>query len=87
MLQAVASAAILVSTILSIVSYLPQISRLLKVKDSTGISIKAWVISIVSLALYTLYAALVADIKLMLSMGACTFMGTLILSLAIRYRK
>lgn len=87
MLQAVASAAILVSTILSIVSYLPQISRLLKVKDSTGISIKAWVISIVSLALYTLYAALVADIKLMLSMGACTLMGTLILSLAIRYRK
>lgn len=87
MLQAVASAAILVSTILSIVSYLPQISRLLKVKDSTGISIKAWVISIVSLALYTLYAALVADIKLMLSMGACTVMGALILSLALRYRK
>lgn len=86
-MQTAATIAILISTVLSVVSYLPQIQRLLKVKDSTGISVHAWVLSVTSLALYTVYAALTSDGILLASMGACTLMGGFILILAIKYRK
>lgn len=76
---------ITLSTLLSLASYIPQLVKLLKTKESAGISILAWVISVLGLIAYFLYAIFSNDIKLAISMGISLLMGSLILILAIKY--
>ena len=77
-----------VVTTCTIISYLPQLIKLLKTKNSRDLSISSWLLWVVSFFFYSLYAILVAkDILLimqaLLELGFCCA----ILFLIIIYKK
>jgi len=62
MIDSIIQALGLVGTIIFVSAYLPQIVHLLKVKDSTGISIVSWTIWFIGALLLLVYASYQKDL-------------------------
>lgn len=70
------------------ISYFPQTMKLIKTKKSEDLSIKSWILWVISSFSYTLYAIIVSkDIMLIFETSLELFFCLLILILAITYRK
>ena len=75
-------------TMCTIISYLPQTVNLIKTKKSNDLSLKSWILWVVSSLSYTLYALLCSDeVMLLVETSVEFFFCLLILSLAVKYRK
>lgn len=71
----------------TLISYLPQTIKLLKTKKSSDLSIKSWILWVVSSFSYTLYAFICSkDFMLIFETALELFFCLLILSLAIKFR-
>lgn len=70
------------------ISYLPQTIKLIKTKSSEDLSIKSWILWVISSLSYTLYALLISK-DLMLIFETCleSFFCLTIMILSIKYRK
>lgn len=70
------------------ISYFPQAIKLFKTKKSNDISIKSWILWVISSFSYTMYAILVSkDAMLIFETCLELFFCLLILILTIQYRK
>ena len=70
------------------ISYLPQIIKLVKTKKSNDLSVKSWILWVVSSISYTLYAFLCSnDFMLRFETFMESFFCLVIMLLAIAYRK
>lgn len=77
----------LIGDIIVTLAYLPQFTHLLKEKDSTGISLSAWLIWLIGTGMILFYAATTKD-PVFISLQLMGFVFILaIVVLAIRYRK
>ena len=75
-------------TMCTMISYLPQTVKLIKTKKSNDLSLKSWILWVVSSLSYTLYALLCSDEGMLLVETSVEFFFCLlILSLAVKYRK
>ena len=75
-------------TMCTMISYLPQTVKLIKTKKSNDLSLKSWILWVVSSLSYTLYALLCSDeVMLLVETSVEFFFCFLILSLAVKYRK
>lgn len=75
-------------TMCTMISYLPQTVNLIKTKKSNDLSLKSWILWVVSSLSYTLYALLCSDeVMLLVETSVEFFFCLLILSLAVKYRK
>ena len=71
----------------TLISYLPQTIKLLKTKKSDDISIKSWILWVVSSFSYTLYAFLVSkDFMLIFETSLELMFCLIILILSVNYR-
>ena len=75
-------------SICTMISYLPQTIRLIKIKKSEDLSINSWVLWVISSLAYTLYAVICSkDFMLIFETSLELFFCLLILMLAIKYRE
>ena len=75
-------------TMCTMIYYLPQTVKLIKTKKSNDLSLKSWILWVVSSLSYTLYALLCSDeVMLLVETSVEFFFCLLILSLAVKYRK
>ena len=75
-------------TMCTMISYLPQTVKLIKTKKSNDLSLKSWILWVVSRQSYTLYALICSDeVMLLVETSVEFFFCLLILSLAVKYRK
>ena len=75
-------------TMCTMISYIPQAIKLVKTKKSNDLSLKSWILWVVSSLSYTLYALLCSDeVMLLVETSVEFFLCLLILSLAVKYRK
>lgn len=71
----------------TMLSYLPQTIRLIKVKKSDELSINSWILWVVSNLSYTIYAILCSkDLMLIFETSLELFFCLWILALAVKYR-
>lgn len=77
----------LIGTLIFVSAYFPQIKHLLKVKDSTGISVFSWIIWLVGALLLFVYAIHNQDMIFiaLTSLEALALLTVIIL--ALRYKK
>lgn len=71
----------------TMVSYLPQIFKLMKFKSAEGISIFSWVLWVFSSLCYFGYAILSNDIMLIISCSLTLVFCLIVLTLSIHYDK
>lgn len=75
-------------TMCTMISYIPQAIKLVKTKKSNDLSLKSWILWVVSSLSYTLYALLCSDeVMLLVETSVEYFFCLFILSLAVKYRK
>lgn len=75
-------------SICTFLSYLPQTIKLIKTKKSEDISIKSWILWVVSSFSYTIYAVIVShDFMLIFETSLELLFCLIILCLSIKYRK
>ena len=75
-------------TMCTMISYLPQTVKLIKTKKSNDLSLKSWILWVVSCLSNTLYALLCSDeVMLLVETSVEFFFCLLILFLAVKYRK
>ena len=70
----------------SIISYLPQLVKLIQTKRSEDLSISSWILWVVSSSCYMLYSLLIGGMMLILSSLIDWFLTMMILFFSIRYR-
>jgi len=77
----------LIGTLIFVSAYLPQIGHLLKVKDSTGISVFSWSVWLVGALLLFAYAAHNRDLVFIIltAMEAISLLTVIVL--AVKYRR
>jgi len=69
------------------ISYFPQTIKILKTKSSKDLSVKSWILWVISSFSYTLYAILISkDIMLIFETCLELFFCLLILILTIKYK-
>ena len=74
-------------TILAYVGYIPQIIRLIKTRDSEGLSITAWIIWIVSCSCGTAYSIILKRPELIITYVSELVLSVIIFILILKYRK
>jgi lipid-A-disaccharide synthase-like uncharacterized protein len=77
----------LIGTLIFVSAYVPQIKHLLKVKDSTGISIFSWTIWLIGAMLLFLYAVHNKDLVFIILTTLETVSLLTVIILAIKYKK
>ena len=76
----------LIGTIIFVSAYIPQIIHLLRVKESTGISIFSWMIWLFGALLLLVYAASRSDLVFIILTSLEALALLTVIMLAIRYR-
>lgn len=74
-------------TVCSYIGYVPQLVKLIKTKNSEGLSSASWIIFIVSLFCCVAYAVILGRWELLMSYGSELGLSLIILFLIFRYRK
>ena len=68
-------------------AYIPQVVHLIKVKDSTGISIASWIIWLVGAILLLIYAIHLRDVVFLILTILESIFLSIIIGLAVMYKK
>jgi len=76
-----------IGTLIFVSAYLPQIKHLLRVKDSTGISIFSWIIWLFGALLLLVYAVYNQDLVFIVLTVLEALALFIVIILAIKYRK
>lgn len=76
-----------IGTILVISAYIPQILRLIKTKNAVSISISAWIIWLIGTIMILSHALTIGDRVFIFFQSLSLILVTIILFLALRYRK
>lgn len=74
-------------TVCSYIGYVPQLVKLIRTKNSEGLSSASWIIFIVSLFCCVAYAVILGRWELLMSYGSELGLSLIILFLIYRYRK
>jgi len=74
-------------TICSYIGYVPQLVKLIKTKNSEGLSSVSWIIFIVSLFCCVAYAIILGRWEMLVAYGSELGLSLIILYLIYRYRK
>ena len=74
-------------TICSYIGYVPQLAKLIKTKNSEGLSSVSWIIFIVSLFCCVAYAIILGRWEMLVAYGSELGLSLIILYLIYRYRK
>lgn len=77
----------LIGTGIGILAYWPQIKHLIKIKNSTGISVMAWYAWLISNIILLFYAIYIKDIVFLITQALFTFLCALMILLTYKYRK
>lgn len=77
----------LIGSIIFASAYIPQIIHLVKVKDSTGISVTSWLIWLLGALLLFVYAIYLKDTVFLVLTTLETIALVSVIVLAIRYKK
>ena len=75
----------LVAAICTTLSFLPQVLKLLKTKETGGISLLMYVLLEFGLCLWLVYGILIKSLPLMLANGVALILSSIVLILKIRY--
>jgi len=70
---------------LSCISFIPQIMKLLREKDASGVSRRMYFVTVTSFCLWTTYGVLNQRLALIIANGVCLALATTILFLQFKY--
>jgi MtN3 and saliva related transmembrane protein len=80
-ITAVGSAA----SICSISSFAPQVVKIWREKDASGVSLNMYVVTVIGFALWTAYGGALGSWPLVASNGVCLALAATVLGLKLRY--
>lgn len=69
----------------SMVSFAPQIGKILKTKSAEGVSLKMFSVTVTAFVLWTIYGLLLGSWPIAVSNFVCLCMAITILALRVRY--
>ncbi len=69
----------------SMVSFVPQIVKILKEKDASSVALKMYLVTVTGFVLWTTYGLLLGSWPVAVSNGICLVLTSIILVLRIRY--
>ena len=72
--------------IVAIIAYVPQVTHLIKVKDSKGISVLAWIVWFLCNFMLLIYAISIKDIPYIIVQTLSCFANLSIIMLSIKYK-
>lgn len=78
---------VIIAEIIALIAYIPQYLQLFKLKDSTGISVKAWWLWSLSNTIYLLYSIAIKDVFLIISFIIAVLANLTMIILTYKYRK
>ena len=77
----------LVAGLLSCVSFIPQILKLLREKDAAGVSRRMYFVTVTAFSLWTTYGVLNQRIALIIANSVCLILAITILVLQFKYSR
>lgn len=78
---------IIIAELVSLAAYIPQYLHLLKVKDSTGISVTSWWLWFTCNSIYLVYSLFINDIFLVISFLIAVIENIFMIILTYKYKK
>lgn len=69
----------------SMVSFVPQIGKILKEKSAEGVSLKMFSVTVTAFILWTVYGVLLASWPIAVSNGICLCLALTIVALRLRF--
>lgn len=69
----------------SMVSFVPQIVKILREKDASAVSLRMYMVTVTGFALWTAYGALLGSWPVIVANAVCLVLTAIILSLRWRY--
>jgi MtN3 and saliva related transmembrane protein len=73
------------AALLSITSFAPQIVKILREKDASSVSLRAYVVTVTGFSCWIVYGALIGAWPVIVSNSACLLMSGAVLMLKWRY--
>lgn len=77
---------IIIAEIVSLVAYIPQYLHLLKIKDSTGISVASWWLWFTCNSIYLIYGISIQDIFLIIAFSIAVVENLIMIMLTYKYK-
>ena len=77
---------IIVAELVSLAAYIPQYLHLLKIKDSTGISVASWWLWFVCNSIYLIYGLYIQDIFLIIAFLIAVVENLIMIMLTYKYK-
>lgn len=87
MIEKILTGLALIGAIIGLTGYLPQITHLLKIKNSKGISIFAWYIWLVGNLFLLIYAIYISNLVYIITESLFCLMNLIIIIMSYFYRK
>lgn len=78
---------IIVAELVSLTAYIPQYLHLLKIKDSTGISVTSWWLWFVCNFIYLIYGIFTGDIYLIIAFSIAVLENIIMIILTYKYKR
>ena len=78
---------VIIAETVNLLAYIPQYRHLLKVKDSTGISIASWWLWFTCTFIYLIYGIFIQDIFLMIAFLIAVLENVAMIVLTYKYKK
>jgi MtN3 and saliva related transmembrane protein len=69
----------------SMISFVPQIGKILKTKSAEGVSLKMFSVTVTAFVLWTIYGALLGSWPIALSNAVCLCLSLAIVGLRLRF--
>lgn len=69
------------ATVASVTSFIPQAYKIVKTRDTSGISVKMYAVTVTGFMLWTLYGLLLSSYPLIVANGLCLLLSSFILTM------
>lgn len=83
--EAIINAVGVAAGVCSMVSFVPQIAKILRERDAAAVSLRMFAVTCTAFALWTLFGALQGSWPLIASNAVCLALATTIVALRLRY--
>lgn len=70
----------------SMASFLPQILKIWRDRDASGVSLRMFAVTVTAFVLWTTFGALQGSWPIMLSNGVCLVLATIIVALRLKFK-
>ncbi len=74
------------AAVCSMASFAPQVVKIWRVKDASGVSVNMYVVTVIGFALWTAYGGALRSWPLIASNAVCLALAAAVLVLKLRYR-